>query len=119
MSHATGMCRFDSDGLVMFFDYNGTVDLCVSHLVDTYEEVWGNIRRLAWLDCEDGKDEPCVLFTDYGNGFYWEGRACRHCRAITKGTSPYDLDDGDIEIKRVVPEWAKAAYPWAMRGGKG
>jgi hypothetical protein len=111
MSHATGMCRFDSDGLVMFFDYNGTTDVCVSHLVKTYDEVWDNIRNFNWLNCVDGKDEPCALFTDYGNGFYWKGRACRYCRAITEELSPFEPADDELKITHGVPKWAEESYP--------
>ena len=36
MSHDLGAVRF-SDGLVLWYDYNGTVDIPVSHLVERPE----------------------------------------------------------------------------------
>jgi hypothetical protein len=99
------MVRFN-DGTVMHYEYNGTSDVTVSALWDTYEEMYKHWRGDDWNECGCGQDEPVRLFTDYGDGFSWDGRACRHCRSITAGRMPYD-DDRPIE--NGTPEWVHIA----------
>lgn len=79
MSHAIGAVIF-RDGLIRWYDYNGTVDVPVSNLVETPGEV--KFRQMPWLDCSCGQAEPVLMWSDYGGGFSWQGAACRHCRAI-------------------------------------
>lgn len=107
MSHVNGMVRF-SDGVVMHYEYDGTSDVTVSALWDTYEEMLAHWRGDDWNDCRCGHDESVRLFTTYGGAFHWDGRACRHCRAITEGLMPFD-DDKSIEDG--TPDWAHIANP--------
>ena len=101
MSHANGMVQFP-DKTVMHFEYNGTSDVTVSVLWDTSEEVHAHWRGDLWNECKCGRDEPVTLFTDYGDGFHWPGRACRHCRAITAGLEPDETTYG-------TPDWVHSA----------
>ncbi|MCP4988349.1 MAG: hypothetical protein GY928_20555, partial [Colwellia sp.] len=39
----------------------------------------------------------------YGNGFYWEGKACKTCKAITDGRGE-DFDECHNE-KLGIPDW--------------
>jgi len=87
MSHANGQVRF-SDGVVKHFEYNGTTDVCISVLYDLYEEMDKHWREGLWGECTCGKDEPVEIATDYGGGFFWEGRACRYCDVITLELQP-------------------------------
>lgn len=87
MSHDAGTVKFP-DGTTMHYEYDGTADVALSHLYDTYEEMRANWRKGTWLRCTCGKDEEVTIATDYGGGDEWDGRACRHCRAITQGLSP-------------------------------
>ena len=91
MSHADGQVCF-SDGTVKHYEYDGTSDVSISALWDTYEEMKRHWRGNVWNDCQCGRDEPVVLSTDYGSGSEWSGRACRYCRAITSGWSPFEED---------------------------
>ena len=50
MSHTTGALRF-KDGLIRFYEYDGTVDLVLSHHYETVEEVSENWCKGEWLDC--------------------------------------------------------------------
>ena len=106
MSHATGAVRFTADNRVMYYEYNGTSDVTISHLYETRQEVLDNWRNHTWLHCTCGKDEPAEIYTSYGFGFSWMGRACRHCYAITDGFNPGDeVFDGDID--NTEPDWLK------------
>lgn len=86
MSHASGKVTFN-DGLVLHYEYDGTVDVCRVNLWDTYEEMDSHWRNydIPIRECECDKDEDVVISTSYAYGFEWEGRACRHCKCITKG----------------------------------
>lgn len=109
MSHANGMVQFPDD-TVMHFEYDGTSDVTVSVLWDTYEEVHAHWRGDQWNECKCGRDEPVTLFTDYGSSYHWPGRACRHCRAITEERTPFDTD---VVVTRGTPDWVHHA----RRGG--
>ena len=75
MSRASGRCVFDSDGLVLHFEYDGTVDQCISHLYATWKEMSDNWRKGEWLTCSCGRDEPVTLDVDYGPPNVEPGRA--------------------------------------------
>ncbi len=100
MSSASGRVLF-SDGLVLHYEYGGTSDYCVSNLKDTNKEVWDSLHKHAHLTCDCGKDEDVVLANDYGGGAYWHGKACRHCRSITKGAFLEDISNSNDGI----PSW--------------
>lgn len=94
MSYASGAVQFP-DGLVLHCPYNGSTDVVVSHLYDTRAEMWEVWRDTEWLDCTCGQDEPVRVMCTYGGGSHWPGRACRHCRAVTDGRRPYEIEDGE------------------------
>lgn len=103
MSHANGQVKF-KDGKIMHYEYNGTIDSAISHLYTTYEEMEANWRKSSWLECICGEDESVEIFTDYGSGFSWQGRACKKCCAITKGLSPYNYNVYKT-MRDGIPEW--------------
>lgn len=86
MSHTYGTITF-KDGEVFHFEYNGTSDVCVSHLFKTQKEVSDNWRKADWLACDCGGDEEAVFMSGYGSSMPRTGKACRKCMAITK--DPY------------------------------
>lgn len=108
MSHANGQVRFQ-DGLILHFEYNGTSDVCISNLRDTNEEVWSHWRQQEWLKCDCGRDEEVEIANDYGDGSWSpNGKACRHCRAITFDPFPaymYDNESGVIQELDGLPDW--------------
>jgi len=96
-----GAVRF-SDGLILYYEYNGTSDIACSSLKKTRGEVerdWRSANNQATCSC--GRSEPVELMSYYGGGFSWEGKACRYCMAITDGRVPEETYDG-------IPDWIKA-----------
>ena len=92
MSHAAGKVRFD-DGTVMCFDYYATTGHARTRLYVSMDEVYESWERPNdRFECSCGRHENVHLAVDYGNGIQWQGRACRHCMAITHGLTPYCED---------------------------
>lgn len=82
MSHSSGTVTFKKDNLVMHCEYDGTSDVMIPQLFDTNEEMVSNWRKGGWKECSCGGMEPVTIHSDYGNGFSWNGEACRTCKAI-------------------------------------
>lgn len=107
MSHAIGAARF-ADGLIRFYEYDGTADVCDARLRATPDEVWEHWRGEICLDrCTCERDEPVEIHTTYGGEFAWNGRACRYCGVLTDGRDPYHVDSED---KRDAPNWTQGIY---------
>lgn len=100
MSHSSGMVRF-SDGEIWHFEYNGTCDVCISHIYKTKEEVVENWRKSVWVDCKCGGEEDVEVYSDYGGGFMIEGgKSCRKCCSLTATDEICDfLEDWVEEMK--------------------
>ena len=66
MSHANGEVRFD-DGSIKYFEYNGTSDICIPKLYDTYDELIDNWRKWKQekVSCNH-YEEAIEIYTDYG-----------------------------------------------------
>jgi hypothetical protein len=96
MSHASGTVTF-KDGLVLHFEYNGTTDVCIPALYETFEEMWSNWRNHERRECTCGNDEEVTIYASYGDGIEWKGKACRKCMCITQNLIPtqyqYSEDD--------------------------
>lgn len=99
MSHSSGAIKFN-DGLILYCKYNGTVDIMIPHLYKTYDEMHEMWRQTKSKWCGHEVDEEVKIFSSYGGGFSWTGRACRDCMVITKNLScDYDTETDGI------PEW--------------
>ena len=95
MSHSWGAVRFP-DGALYYFDYNGSVDLCVPVLVASIEDV--HFRNMGWRNCACPMPhhQPVEIYSDYGGGSYWPGTACRYCFTLIGPLTPsgeYEDDD--------------------------
>ena len=103
MSHSIGAVKF-KDGEVKFYEYNGTVDVPISHIYDTVDEVNENWRNHEWVNCTCGKEEPVSIFSDYGGGFYFDGLACKNCKSV--------CTPGDFNIieREHTDDWAKNIF---------
>jgi len=96
MSRASAAFYFD-DGKVLYGIYEGTCDIMQQFMSESREEPWDwYYCRNAWKDrglsvpeCPH-EGEHVVAFTDYGNGWYWHGKACAECK-VFKG--PRYLDE--------------------------
>jgi hypothetical protein len=99
MSHDNGQVKFE-DGTVLHCEYNGTVDFMCNCLYDNYSDMHQNWRNQLFNTCTCGNDEEVEIATSYGNGYYWEGRACKKCKAITKNLQvEYESECGGL------PDW--------------
>ena len=102
MSHATGLVRF-SDGLIRFFEYNGTADVCQPTLWSTRAELYEHWRNDDWKLCTCGNPPEAVeLHADYGRGLNWSSTACRQCQVIVDCSDPYTLGN-----EPGLPDWVK------------
>lgn len=107
MSHANGEVRFN-DGSIKHFEYNGTSDICIPKLYDTYDEMTDNWRKYKKEECNcKHYEEPVEIYASYGDGTYWNGTACRKCMMIIKGGEPFE---DDIVYTDGIPEWAEKSY---------
>jgi len=116
MGTSMGCVRFN-DGMILYASYQNTSDVMSSRIWKSFaESLEGrpNGEVFDSIKCHCGQDEPVLLATNYGGGFYWSGRACRHCMAITKGDSPYAIESpyGTFDIvpgpdfyKDGIPDW--------------
>lgn len=112
MSHASGAVKF-GDGTVMFYEYNGTSEVAVSHLYDNMQGVADNWRNGEWLDCKCPKGmEPVEIYSSYGEGFYWPGEACRTCRALHGPRFTPEAVDATTSGE---PQWHKDISPELMK----
>ena len=109
MSHSDGAVKF-LDGTIMFFEYNGTVDVCIPVLYDTYDEMRANWRRTdlknsdyyckAEIGTLSHSWEWVRIATSYGGGFSWDGKVCRQCKRIVNNLEPdYDSQEEGL------PDW--------------
>ena len=102
MSHCIGAVRFDSDGLVLWCEYNGATGVTLPRLWPTAQEVWDHWREPATNDmiCSCEKDEPVEIAHTCRTGGWWKGRACRRCRVITTNLAPRDYGDEQPGLPR-------------------
>ena len=116
MSHAMGAVRFP-DGLILYYEYDGTSDFVISCLHDSKAEVSAEWRKHSPRVCTCPKMETVEIYADYGNGFSWVGLACRICRAVA-GCSrhPFEIEWGEPddfglpretprELYNGIPDW--------------
>ena len=95
--------RFD-DGLIAYGCWQTSTDSMWAGLMAAKPD-WPTPR--FWNDCSCGKDEAVVLFCLIHPGT-WEGRACRHCMALTEGRGGWPEDGGEPLVGYVECE----APPW-------
>lgn len=99
------------DDHIRYYEYNGTCDVPISHHYETPQEVRDNWRKHDWLTCECGGEEDVEVYSDYGGGFYFDGKACMRCGSLHAVT-----DEGYVHITDVTPEmlpvnhWAKPLF---------
>lgn len=80
MSNALGGIRF-SDGTIRYYIYHGGSDTMFSAHYATKEEARDNWNGGENNECTCGREEEVEVFSSYGYGFYFTGRACKKCRS--------------------------------------
>ena len=98
MSDDYGLVKFKTDGRILCFCYDGTSDMCVPNLYANQNDVFK--RNKKWAECNCKHAEDVEIYSNYGGGFYWQGKACRICKAIKEGLKPYDCNIVDGK-----PQW--------------
>jgi hypothetical protein len=113
MSRAIGYVKFE-DGEIKRFLYSGTGDFCYSKLYEQDENFdWDECETNEWdnvINICKHKLEEVEIFTTYGGGFYWKGKACRECMNIIKNLYPFELDLE--EIQDGYPKWIQFKYKY-------
>lgn len=128
MSHGRGQVKFKDT--IKYFEFNGTENICKPKLYDTYDEMIKNWRKTDALVEEkvansnkrpffkrifqrnktnrcNHNEEFVYIYTDYGDGFYWSGTACKKCNRILDGKEPFELPYEKRLIKKGIPTWAE------------
>lgn len=72
-----------ADGLILFAEFDRTDGYYCTRLHGERHGVYRHWQSNNHHDCLCGKDEPVLLATLADGGHAIEGRACRHCLAIT------------------------------------
>ncbi len=108
MSRASGAVRF-GDGTILFFLYNGTCDQVWPELFDTSRQSWDSYGENIGKVCTCGGAEPVRLTQTYGGGSHWAGTACKTCRVVVTGKSPFDDDPEEADG---YPEWSPFVDPF-------
>jgi len=107
MSHSHGAVRF-GNGDIFYIEFNGTVDVCLSNLYKSPEEVQEHWREQKWKHCNHKpvRLEPIEIAVEYGGGWYWNGFACKECMVITDRCEPFDPASEDRwKASDGLPEW--------------
>jgi hypothetical protein len=96
MSHAWGEVWSEDGKLYGFFEYDGTSDVVCTRIHLDRVGVEANWRKDNWRKCTCGSlGQPVILYTSYGFGFYWPGRVCWGCLAVTEGITDDGLETHD------------------------
>lgn len=104
MSHSTGAVKA-FNGKIYYTEYNGTVDVMLPNLYDTYEEMHNNWREQKWKRCDNKLHlhTRARIASSYGFGFSWNGMIYVECKVITDIHSPDNHEH--IKYKNGLPEW--------------
>lgn len=100
MSHSIGAIKFN-DGSIRYYEYDGTSDIVLSCHYSTCEEVFDNWRNQPNNHCKCGKEEDVSIFSSYGRGFYFLGKACRFC---------YSVRPNDLDFDEETDDWANNLF---------
>ena len=103
MSSARGRVHFE-DKYVMHGKYHGTSDVFLGMIFPTQAHAQACWESIGFTDCTCGKDEPVVLYSEYGGGFAWKGRACRRCGVVTAENMPYENEETEMVNPGLVGE---------------
>ena len=113
MSHASWLVKFP-DNEIWHYEYDWTLDIVLSHIYKTFDELKNSWRKWEWLECNCWKEENVEITTTYWWWFYFKWFSCRRCKNLRiKETKEwfcnydvYELTD----IKNWEPKWATEYY---------
>jgi hypothetical protein len=104
MSNSVGLVKFPNDR-VMFYEYSGCTDIAKPILYDTLTELLHNWRKPQEVNPCTHEGVEVEIYSSYGEGFYWTGKACSTCCLITDKRMPFEEEEGFIIIDGK-PSWA-------------
>jgi hypothetical protein len=97
------------DGTVRCGIYEGTVDIAYPWLYDTDREAWDNSRNGHRRGEEPvGEVFDVVIYSDYGGGFWWHGKAAKN--VITEGCDTWPYNGTPIKVYDGMPERVREFY---------
>jgi hypothetical protein len=99
VSNAWAAVKFE-DGQILYAIYYGTADVMYETLWPTIKDAWGAPGFSEDTD-PPSTDEPVLIYSDYGGGHHWSGRADRQSMRLTAGFSPYEAEDHQWGL----PDW--------------
>lgn len=108
------------DGTVRCGIYEGTSDIADPWLYDTDEEAWDRSRTRHDDEVPEGDVFDVVIYSSYGGGFWWEGKAAKNLITVGRETWPHDgtpipVHDGMPE--RIREFYAEQAAIYRAKGG--
>lgn len=114
MSNALLKVRFN-DGLILYGQYHGTSDTCHLNLFDSVEEASSYNRftpegysALQKNNEGEAVPEAVEIYSDYGSGWYWQGRACRVTKQITDNLDGFNEGYDTVPRDRIYSDdWAR------------
>lgn len=116
MGKAIALVKCKSDNSIWIGRYNGVSD-CVEVYFEPYSknydfwDLMDKIRNTKYPE-PPYQEESCEIYSDYGNGFWWEGTFDRNKRYVVKGgcldSMAYEIYGYEPEIHHEVSEWAKS-----------
>ena len=113
MSRANGLIKF-KDGSIKWTIYNGTVDQMHPLYYNTNEEAWKGYKHDDYPEVCKHEKETVEIYSDYGGGFYWEGKCCTTCKSIGYDyTDPYGDEitgENRLDYTDGMPEWVKEFF---------
>lgn len=102
MGSASGVVIKDRE-IIGHFRYFGVSDVVIPKIWPSFEELDKNWNNDTWNECSCGAmAEDVILYTSYGDGFYWSAKACLRCGVIVTNLMP--TDDSEIKVVRGPPK---------------
>jgi hypothetical protein len=84
MSHAQGEV-IKAGRVVAYYEYEGCADFCFTKLYKSVEDLNANWRTNQFSQCTCGQAETVLVYSSYGGGGWWAGKACLKCMALVEG----------------------------------
>ena len=105
MSRAMALVKFNKTKNIYWGCYDGTCDIMYAKLIplitpnDDYD--MDNFRENVPIANHTDVDD-IEIYSDYGSGFYWNGKGSETSKCITSGFA-YDIDS----YINGIPDWAE------------